>query len=470
MELTAAEIAAATDGRIAMGDPRTRATSFTIDSRLVEPGGCFIALRGARDGHEFVADAFARGAAIAIVEQVPSDPSVTAATRDDSIAGATVVQVPDGMVALTALAHLARERLDGAAIVAITGSAGKTATKDLTAAALARTHSVHASPGSFNNEAGLPLTLLGAPADVDVVVAEMGARFEGNIAHLAAIARPTVGVVTHIGLAHAETLGGREGIARVKGELLDALPADALAVLNDDCDATPALQAQTRARVLRVGRRPSADVQVTDVTLDDELRAHFRLESPWGAAVIALTVRGEHQVDNAAQAATVALSLGAPIAEVAAGLGDARGADHRMEIFRTADGVLVLDDAYNSSPTSAAAAVRSLARLPVSGRRVAVLGEMLELGEQSDAEHAALGALAAASGIDLLVAVGTRAESMVEGARGSGLTVLTVADPAAAPGVVAGEVRIGDAVLVKASRAIGLERVAEALARRGAAA
>lgn len=465
MELTAAEIAEATAGRVAMGNPALRATSFTIDSRLVEPGACFVALHGARDGHEFVVDALARGATIAIVENVPAAP-----TADASITDSAVVQVPDCMIALTALAHLARERLDGAAIVAITGSAGKTSTKDLTAAAVARARSVHASPGSFNNEAGLPLTLLGAPGDVDVVVAEMGARFAGNITHLAEIARPTIGVVTHIGLAHAEHLGGRDGIASVKGELLDALAADALAILNDDCDATPALQARTKARVLRVGRQPSADVQVSDVVLDEELRARFRLESPWGVAVIALTVRGEQQVDNAAQAATVALSLGVPIAEVAAGLGDARGAGHRMEIFRTADGVLVLDDAYNSSPTSAAAAVRSLARLPVSGRRVAVLGEMLELGEQSDTEHAALGALAAAQGIDLLVAVGTRAASMAEGARGSALTVLTVADPAAAAGVVAGEVRVGDAVLVKASRAIGLERVAEALARRGAAA
>lgn len=469
MELTAAEIAEATAGRITLGEAATRATSFTIDSRLVEPGACFVAVHGARDGHQFVGDAFARGAAIAIVEHDP-DPHPDQAVKGAPSTGATVVQVADSIEALTALAHVARQRLDGASIVAITGSAGKTATKDLTAAALARTHTVHASPGSFNNESGLPLTLLGAPADVDVVVAEMGARFAGNIADLAEIARPTIGVITHIGLAHAEHLGGREGIARVKGELLDALAADALAILNDDCDATPALQARTQARVLRVGRTSNADVQVADVTLDDELRARFRIESPWGSAVISLAVRGEHQADNAAQAATVALSLGVPIAAVAAGLGDARGADHRMEIFRTADGVLVLDDAYNSSPTSAAAAVRSLARLPVAGRRVAVLGEMLELGEQSDAEHAALGALAAASGIDLLVAVGSRAQAMVDGARGSGLAVLTVTDPAAAPGVVAGEVHLGDAVLVKASRAIGLERVAEALARRGAAA
>jgi UDP-N-acetylmuramoyl-tripeptide--D-alanyl-D-alanine ligase len=465
MELTAAEIVAATGGHVVAGDAAARATSFTIDSRLVTPGACFVALHGTRDGHEFVADALARGATVAIVEQLPAS-----RTGGSVAAGATIVQVEDGMAALASLAHHARERLDAAAIVAITGSAGKTATKDLTAAALGRTHAVHASPGSFNNEAGLPLTLLGAPAGVDAVVAELGARFAGNIADLAAIARPTIGVITHVGLAHAEHLGGRDGVAQVKGELVEALAADALAVLNDDCDATPGLAARTKARVLRVGRGTGADVRATDVSLDDELYARFRLESPWGSTTVELTVRGEHQVDNAAQAAAVALSLGTPVAEVAAGLRDARGADHRMEVFRTADGVLVLDDAYNSSPTSAAAAVRSLASLPVAGRRVAVLGEMLELGDQSDAEHAALGALAAATGIDLLIAVGTRAERMVEGARGSGLTVLTVTDPTAAPGVVAAEVRNGDAVLVKASRAIGLERVAEALAHRGAAA
>jgi UDP-N-acetylmuramoyl-tripeptide--D-alanyl-D-alanine ligase len=424
-----------------------------IDSRLLAPGACFVALRGRRDGHSFVADAFARGATVAI----------TSAPVDEPRSGAAVVRVADTMDALTALARSARAGLRQATVVGITGSAGKTATKDLTAAALARSHRVHASPSSFNNEAGVPLTILGAPTGIEVVVIEMGARFAGNITDLSVIAEPHVGVITHVGLAHAEHLGGSEGIARVKGELLEALPADGLAVLNDECDATPALAKRTVARVVTVGRGTTSDVRAANVTLDDELRARFVLDSAWGRAEVSLGLRGEHQVENALEAAAVALELGAPLDAVVAGLAAARAAVQRMDLVRTAGGVLVINDAYNSSPTSAAAAVRSLARLDVPGRRVAVLGEMLELGDRSDAEHEAIGALAASSGIDVLIAVGRQSERLAAGARGGHVAVLTVPNPDDASSVVAGEVRRGDAVLVKASRAVGLERVAESL-------
>ncbi len=452
MELTAGDIALATRGEL-VGPADVIATSMTIDSRVLLPGAGFVALRGQRDGHDFVADAFERGASLA----------VTVVPFEAPVSGATLIRVSDTMQALSDLARLTRSRLRDATVVGITGSAGKTATKDLTAAALARTRRVHASPSSFNNEAGVPLTLIGAPGDVEVVVVEMGARFKGNIGDLAAIAEPQVGVITHVGLAHAEHLGGREGIARVKGELLEALPADGLAVLNDECDATGALAQRTAARVIRVGRKASSDVRAADVTLDAELRPSFVLESAWGTAPVTLAVRGEHQVENALEAAAVALELGVPLDAVVAGLADARTATRRMDLVRTAGGVLVINDAYNSSPTSAAAAVRSLARLDVPGRRIAVLGEMLELGAQSDAEHEAIGALAASSGIDLLIAVGHQSDRLAAGARGGRVSVLTVADPDDALAVVVSEVHAGDAVLVKASRAVGLERVAESL-------
>ena len=454
MELSARELAAAIGGHVAAGAPDARASAWSIDSRLAGPGTCFFAVRGARDGHDFVADAFARGATISVVaDDVPA------------VRGATLIRVPRSGDALSEAGRYARTRLGHATVVGITGSAGKTATKDLTAAALAGSRRVHASPGSYNNEVGLPLTLLGAPETADVVVTEMGARFEGNIADLAAIARPAVGVVTHVGMAHSEHLGGRTGIARVKGELLESLPGDGLAVLNAACDASAGLATRTAAAVILVGRDPGVDIRISDVELDDELRPRFTLETSWGTAPVILGLRGEQQVENAAMAAGVALWLGAPFEIVVAGLRDASGTSLRMELVRTADGVTIINDAYNSSPTSAAAAVRSLANLRVGGRRVAVLGEMLELGPDTAAEHEAIGALAGAAGIDLLVAVGQPASALAAGARGTALVVRAVPDAAAAAALLADQVRPGDAVLVKASRAVGLERVADELVK-----
>jgi UDP-N-acetylmuramoyl-tripeptide--D-alanyl-D-alanine ligase len=453
MDVTLSEIEAVTGGTLQGGPAERVATSFAFDSRTLVPGACFVALRGARDGHEFVADAFDRGAVVALVEHPPADPSV----------GAWIV-VDDPLAALGRLGRWARTRLAGATVVGITGSAGKTATKDLTAAALAPTLAVHASVGSYNNEFGLPLTLLAAPSGTEVVVAEMGARFAGNIADLCEIARPDIGIVTHIGLAHAEHLGGRDGIARVKGELLEALPAAGLAVVNADDDATAELVGRTRARVLRVGSRPSgADLTTHDIELDDELRPRFVLESPWGSADVRLAVRGTHQVQNAAMAAATALSLGVPLADVVEGLAAATTASWRMQLHRSADGVTVVNDAYNASPSSVAAALESFAHLAPTGRRILVLGEMLELGDHRETEHARAGTLAAARGVDVLVAVGAGARPAATAARTRGVTAVEVPDSAAALATLRALVRPGDAVLVKASRAIGLEVVADAL-------
>jgi UDP-N-acetylmuramoyl-tripeptide--D-alanyl-D-alanine ligase len=461
MRLTAAAIADATGGSLITGAPDATAVSYTIDSRLATHDACFFALHGERDGHDFVEDAFERGATIAVVQHAVARPAGATGIG-------TIVRVAEPLRALQALGAHARARLADAVVIGITGSAGKTATKDLTAAAIGGARRVHASPGSYNNEAGLPLTLLGADEDIDVVVTEMGARFAGNIRELCDIARPSVGVITHVGMAHAEHLGGREGIARVKGELLEALPADGLAVLNAGCDATPGLLGRTVARVVLVGRDAAADVRIEAVRLDDELRPHFALATPWGRAEIDLTMRGEHQVENAAMAAAAALALDVPLDVVVAGLRDAHTAALRMEIVHTPAGVTLINDAYNSSPTSAAAAVRSLADLPVDGRRIAVLGAMLELGAHAESEHAALGALAASAGIDLLIAVGSPAASMAAGARRAGrghLEVRAVPDAAAATAVLSAEVHAGDGVLVKASRAVGLERVADEVVR-----
>src|SRR5918994_1006638 len=433
MRLTAKEIAEATGGKL-RGPAGAVADSYAIDTRRLDAGGCFFALVGDRDGNDFVEDAWIRGATIAVVSRPPKRVP----------AGRAVVRVPDTPVALEALGRHARHRLQASTVVGITGSAGKTATKDLLAAALGATHRVHASPASFNNEAGVPLTLLAADEDTEVVVTEMGARFAGNIAELCAIAEPQVGVITHIGMAHAGLLGGREGIARVKGELLEALDRDGTAILDAGDPFSPALAARTRARVLTVsaGNGPGADVRAVAIELDDELRPRFQLITPWGRTRVCLAVRGERQAVNAAMAAAVALELGAPLEQVAEGLSHAVTAAWRMDVTRT---------------------VRHLAE---GKRRIAVLGEMLELGDHARAEHQKIGRLAVASQVDVVIAVGNGARPIADGARwagNGGAQVIEVGDADRAVMAVAALAGPGDAVLVKASRAVGLERVAEAL-------
>ena len=457
MRLTAAEIADATGGRVIAGSSAAVADSFSIDSRSLGAGSCFVALVAARDGHDFVADAFRAGATVALVGR----PVELPANR----AGGALVQVADTLGALATLGGHARDRVGEATVVGITGSAGKTVTKDLLAAALRPARRVTASPVSFNNEAGVPLTLLGAEPDTEVVVVEMGARFAGNIRDLCAIARPGVGIVTNIGLAHAGLLGGASGIAAVKAELLEALPADGLAVLDATDVHTPALAGRTRARVVRIATQAThdADVSVRALMLDDELRPSFELVTPVGAVPVRLQVRGAHQVMNAAMAGAVAAELGVPLSEVAEGLGRAEAAPGRMQLARTPHGVTVLDDTYNASPTSTEAALRALAALPVDGRRFAVLGEMRELGPEADDAHREVGRLATELGVDVIV-VGHASRHIAVGARAAGTTAAVEVDDADAAITAAAErLTPGDAVLVKASRAVGLDRVAAAL-------
>ena len=456
MRLTLADIALATGGQILGGDPGTAVTSYSVDSRTISPGALFVALRAERDGHDFVGDALDRGAAGAVVAR--------------PVEGHRLVLVDDTAAALTALGAAARERLAGVPVVGITGSTGKTSTKDLATAALAAAGPVGASPVSFNNEIGVPLTLLSAPDGAAAVVVEMGARGIGHIAALCAVARPTVGVITNIGMAHAEFFGSRDDVARGKGELVEALPARGHAVLNADDDMTPALRRRTAAAVLTAGASAGADVRVSGVRLDGELRPSFRLDTPWGAAdVPPLPVRGAHQAANAALAVAVAGAVGVGVGAAVAGLAAAVGSPWRMELRRTAAGLVVLNDSYNANPTSMAAGVEALASLggaggaeaTAGGRRIAVLGPMAELGGHAAEEHQRLGKLVAAAGVDLLVAVG--APALADGAREAGLDVVDVEGPEQALAVLTPRLRAGDAVLVKASRVAGLERVAAAL-------
>lgn len=442
MRLRASEVAVAVEGGLhgrgaGIGD--VVVDGVAVDSRLVRGGELFVPLVADRDGHDFIDAAVAAGAAMVLTQQaVPPGLAVPA------------IAVADTGAALLDVGRLARRKL-GTMVVGITGSVGKTSTKDLAAAALARRWRTAASEKSFNNEIGVPLTLAGAPDDTQAVVVEMGARGRGHIELLCDIARPTVGVVTAVVHAHTEMFGTIDEVALAKGELVESLPAAGTAVLNGDDELVRAMASRTEAGVLLYSMHATdADVVAEDLVLDDELRGRFTLRTPAGSAEVRLRVRGEHQVANALAAAGAALACGVGIDEVAAGLGDAELSPWRMDLRRAPSGALVLNDAYNANPASMAAALRSLAAVP-AGRRIAVLGLMAELGERSGAEHAAVASLAAELGVEV-VAVGT-------GAYGASVRVANV-DGAAA--VLAG-VGDGDAVLVKGSRVAGLERLAARL-------
>lgn len=432
MNARAAEIAEIVGGTL--HGPDTEVDGATIDSRAVRGGELFVPVVAARDGHDFITPALRAGAAAYLTARAAG--------------GGSAIAVVDTVAALGALGTWARNRLSDR-VVGITGSTGKTSTKDLLASVLRRAHVVALSPQSFNNELGVPLTLLNASDDTDVAVVEMGARGAGHIAHLCEIARPTVGVVTNVGAAHTSMFGSVEAVARAKSELAAALPAGGTAILNADDDRVVAMKAITSASVLTYGLA-TGDVRATDVSLDGELRPSFRLLTPWGDIDVLLPVRGVHQVSNALAAAAAALTLEVGVDEVAAGLAGAELSHWRMEVSRTPTGAIVVNDAYNANPQSTEAALRALAHLDAR-RRVAVLGPMLELGDVSVREHRRIGDLARALGIDEIVSIGAPEYGGDE-----------IGDVEAAQARLA-KLGPGDAVLVKASRAAGLERLAHAL-------
>ena len=456
--LTLTEVAAAVGGRLAdAADPLVAITGgVEFDSRRVGPGDLFVALRGDRvDGHRYAAAAVAAGAA-----------GVLAA----SPVGVPAVLVADVQEALGRLATAVLARLPAVTVVGVTGSSGKTSTKDLLAQLLGRLGPTVAPPGSFNNELGHPYTVLRADAATRYLVLENSARGIGHIAALTAIARPRIGVVLNVGTAHVGEFGSQEAIATAKGELVEALPAASdggVAVLNADDPLVRAMAGRTTARVVLTGLAADADVRATDVVLDERGRPAYRLVTASGAAAVRLPLAGAHQVPNSLAAAAVAIELGMPVTEVAAALAEVRTLSRwRMEVTERPDGVTVVNDAYNANPESMRAALAALAAMGRGRRRWAVLGQMAELGEQSRGEHEAVGRLVAGLGVDRLVVVGPDAASLRAGAAAQpsweGESV-QVADVAAAVDLLRRELRRGDVVLIKASRSVGLERVARAL-------
>ena len=417
---------------------------FAIDSRRLTAGEVFVAIRAERDGHDFVEAAVEAGAASVVIERSgAASPRVPA------------VVVPDTTQALLDIGRASRRRLAGT-VIGITGSVGKTSTKDLAVAAIAAERRTVGSERSFNNDLGVPLTLANAPADTEVAVVEMGARGPGHISRLAEVARPTIGIVTAVAAAHTEMFGDLDGVALAKGELVEALPERGTAILNADDPRVLSMRSRTTAAVITYGAtEPNADVVAVKAQLDEMLRPRFVVESPWGSSAVRLEARGLHQVGNALAAIAAACTCGVKLDAATGALGEAQLSPWRMELARAQSGAWVLNDAYNANPASTSAALQALADLEAS-RRVAVLGVMAELGVAGESEHRRAADLAASLGIDV-IAVGTS---------WYGPEVQSVAgvDQAAA---LLSDIGEGDAILVKGSRVAGLERLAALLLGAG---
>ena len=418
----ASQVAAAVGGTLHGPDVVVDGASF--DSRSVAAGELFVPIVADRDGHEFVEGAVAAGAAAYLTQREP--------------VGGTAVRVDDTAAALMALARWARQQLD-IPVVGVTGSVGKTSTKDFIAAALGATRLVTANLRSFNNEQGLPVTILGAPDGVEALVVEMGMRGFGEIVRLCEVARPTIGVVTRVAASHTERVGGIEGVARAKRELVEQLPAEGVAVLNADDRRVADMAPAASGDVITFGVG-AGDVRVTDLQLDALARPHFTIQTPWGSGHVRLAASGVHMASNAASAIAVAGVVEGAIDAAIAALAEATVSGMRMELHTLPSGAVVVNDAYNANPDSMRAALDAVAAMAAT-RRVAILGPMGELDDPASG-HAQVAADARERGIEV-IATGTDLYG-----------IAPTDDPLAAVGPLGS----GDVVLVKASRAGGLER------------
>ena len=452
--LSLAAIAKITGAAPAPGtDTAAVARSVVIDSRQAGPGALFAALPGDRvDGHAFAAAAIEKGA-VAVLASRP--------------VGVPALITPDVPAALAALARAVTDALPGLTIAGITGSVGKTTTKDLAAQLVERLGPTVAPYGSYNNEIGHPLTVLRVTEETRYLVLELSARGAGHIAQLCQIAPPRIGAVLCVGHAHTGEFGGLAEVARAKGELPAALPPDGVALLNADDPLVLAMAERTAARVVTFGTGPRAMVRAEGVTLGGDGRASFTLVTPAGTAVVKLRLLGAHNIVNALAAAALAGELGMGVADVADGLCAATNRSKwRMEVTERPDGVTVINDAYNANPEAVAAALDTLATVARGRRAFAVLGPMNELGEESPQWHEQAGGLAARAGVAGLIVVGEDAAPMLSGAKAERFwhgELIGVPDADSAVAALGNLLAPGDVVLVKASRAAGLERVALAL-------
>ncbi|MEJ5928876.1 UDP-N-acetylmuramoyl-tripeptide--D-alanyl-D-alanine ligase [Corynebacterium sp. H128] len=491
INLTLAQIADAVGGTLSGGaDQATQVTSSVeFDSRKLQPGSLFVALPGQRvDGHDFAEQAIQAGAVAVLAARdvgvpaivVPSTEVPTSNADAFAMAGEKAEAMAAVLAALGRLARFVIERCaadSGLTVVGVTGSAGKTSTKDLMATVLGNAGATVAPPGSFNNEIGHPYTALRCDEETRFLVAEMSARGIGHIARLAEIAPPRIGVVLNVGTAHLGEFGSRENIAQAKGELIESLPADGLAVLNADDSFVKAMARRTSARVVYTSVREPADYYATDIRLDEVARASFNLHvaGTTQAYPVSLQVFGEHQVSNALAAAAVGIAAGLSAQQVAAALSSHHTASaNRMDVQTRADGVTIINDSYNANPDSMRAGIAALSYTAHGRNDVhswAILGQMGELGDNAITEHEALAEVLVKMQVDRLVVVGgdVNSHALATSAEQRGITTMTVDSADAAINVVDRELRPGDVVLVKASNSARLWRVAEGLLGQSAA-
>lgn len=459
--LTLSQIANAVDGRIVGAAANDLVTSVVVDSRQVAAGALFVAIAGEHvDGHEFAEQAVLSGAVAVLSERALSQPCIV---------------VDDPVLALGRLARWVRRTQLTCDVIAITGSSGKTSTKDLTAQVLSTIGSTVSAHGSYNTEVGVPLTILQADANTEFLVLEMGMRGEGHIAYLCEIAAPRIAVLVNVGSAHLGLLGSREAVARAKGEIFDALPGDGVAIVLGDDQLALAQTERSRARTMTFGESVHCDVRATDIRLDSEARPAFTLTFGGSSESIHLQLHGEHAVRNALAAAAVAFALDVrephmiTIENVSMALRAATNVSPwRMEVHHTDAGITVINDAYNANPESMRVALKTLVAMAAGRRSWAVLGEMRELGDNSVTEHDALGRLAVRLDVSRLICVGNRVMHLGAATEGSWENESMYVDtPEEAIDILRRESAPGDVVLVKASRSIGLERVAQALIEGG---
>jgi UDP-N-acetylmuramoyl-tripeptide--D-alanyl-D-alanine ligase len=453
--LTADDLARLTGGRVlARSDRPIRGAA--VDSREVSPGVVFVAMPGERtDGHEYLQEAVAAGAAALIVTRPPADPA--------ALGDVTIVRVADALTALGSLAAGWRRRFDPL-VVGITGSIAKTSTKEAVATVLARRCRTLKSAGNQNNEIGLPLTVLRLGPEDEVAVLEMGMYVGGEIAELARIAQPSIGIVTAVQPVHLSRIGSLDAVEAAKGELLEALPPDGVAILNADDPIVRRMASRTVARSVTYGFADDADVGAEDVQPAGTAGMRFALRAAGERRQVRIPALGRLSVHNALAAAATGLAAGLSLDDVVAGLADGWSAPHRVALVPLGD-VTLIDDSYNASPGSMRAALDLLADMP--GRHVAVLGEMLELGDAHEDGHREVGTAAAAVA-DLLIVVGADAGGISQGASDAGLAanrIHRVDDADTALETLRPRLQDGDVVLVKASRGIGLDRLVESLRR-----
>jgi UDP-N-acetylmuramoyl-tripeptide--D-alanyl-D-alanine ligase len=452
--LTLNEIQKAVKGVIHSAGHTLFTADISTDSRTVQPGDLFIPLIGERfDGHDFIRQALDKGAKGILIQRGKLYPQ-------DIPSDVSVITVDNTLKALSDLAGYIRLTFNGP-VVAVTGSNGKTTTKDMCTAVLSQKYVVLANEGNQNNEVGLPLTLFNLEKKHEAVIVEMGMRGPGQIEQLCEIARPTIGVITNVGNTHLELLGSVENIARAKGELIENLPRNGWAVLNQDDSRVMEMEKRSKAGVITYGQHPAAQVRAEKVRLEGHQGLAFEILAGGQVQLVTLPVPAKHNVYNALAAAAVGLVLGLDLSAIAQGLSQVRLTAMRMQVESLAGGITLINDTYNASPPSVLGALEVLSGMPAR-RRIAVLGDMLELGEVSESEHIRVGRQCTNNKVDILVCVGDLAGNFARGAKESGLQekdIFSFSDPDRAGPFLAELIKPGDLILIKASRGVRLERV-----------